>query len=105
MACSRSGAVLLKAGEVGVPSGQQSDGLRAALVDVRDRAVAAVSRQMEAKEQAARHRQKRDKTVQASNLLKVCTPVRVVCVTLQVSYVPLHVHVLCRSGIRHSCLG
>ena len=39
---------------------------------MRGRAVAALARRQEAKELVASHRQKRDKVVQASNLLKVC---------------------------------
>ena len=70
---------MLKEGEVSVVSGQQSDELRTALEDVRERAVAAVARQEEAKEQAASLQQKTDKTLQACNLLKVC-----VCVSVHV---------------------
>ena len=68
---SCSGAVLLAEGGVDVLSGQETDRLETTLGGVRGRAAAALARRQEAQEQAASHRQKRDKVVQASNLLKV----------------------------------
>ena len=73
---SCSGAVLLAEGGVDVLSGQETDRLETTLGDVRGRAAAALARRQEAQEQAASHRQKRDKVVQASNLLKVGRAVR-----------------------------